>query len=88
MAKFRLTITEIETGEVHADEEIDCLIGGIGYDAGKSAVMVITKCDAFALAGADASAHRAIRRIESDHPEVKLLSELALKDEEGDDDDE
>ena len=74
MNRFKITITDLETGNVEVQEETNCIIGAVITDDGKKArCLGITECNAFKLAHAIAGAREAIAELFAEHPELEQL---------------
>lgn len=74
MAKYKLTLTDNDTGDVLVDEQIDCLIGGTCDKYGKMTRMLYSACGAPQIACASVGAQDVIKKLETEHPEIKKIT--------------
>ena len=74
MDKFKITITNLETGNVEVDEETNCIIGAVITDGGKEARRIgMMKCNASRLACAIAGARKIIAELFAEYPLLEQL---------------
>ncbi len=74
MDKFKITITNLETGNVEVDEETNCIIGAVITDGGKGTRRIrMTECGAFSLTCVIAGARKIIAELFAKHPELERL---------------
>lgn len=69
---FRLQITDNRTGEVLTDENVSCIIGGMGAINGKGC-FINSSCTIDVLAKVAACTIMAIQKITDEHSEMKAL---------------
>ena len=78
MAKYKLTVTDTEAGDVCYEFEAKCIIAGISNNDERKA-LALSQCNAIDLAGAVASARKAIKGVEKTHPEIGFLVRVIEK---------
>ena len=78
MAKYKLTVTDTETGDVCYEFEAKCIIAGISNDDERKA-LALSQCNINNLACAVASAREAIKGVEKTHPELGLFVRIIEK---------
>ena len=74
MNKFKITITDLETGNVEVDEETNCIIGAVNTDGrGKTRRIGMVNCNASGLACAIAGARKIIADLFAEYPWLEQL---------------
>ena len=74
MDKFKITITNLETGNVEVDEETNCIIGAVITDGGEGTRRIrMTECGAFSLTCAIAGARMIIDESFAEYPLLEQL---------------
>lgn len=74
MDKFKITITNLETGNVEVDEETNCIIGAVITDGGKGTRRIgMMACNAFSLTCAIAGVRMIIDESFAKHPLLEQL---------------
>ena len=74
MDKFKITITNLETGNVEVDEETNCIIGAVITDGGGGTRRIgMIACDAFSLTCAIVGAKKIIDESFAEHPLLEQL---------------
>ncbi len=74
MDKFKITITNLETGNVEVDEETNCIIGAVIADGGEGTRRIsMMACDAFSLTCAIAGVRMIIDESFAEYPELEPL---------------
>ena len=74
MDKFKITITNLETGNVEVDEETNCIIGAVITDGGEGMRRIgMIACDAFSLTCAIVGARKIIDESFAKHPLLEQL---------------
>lgn len=74
MDKFKITITNLETGNVEVDEETNCIIGAVITDGGEGTMRIgMIECDAFSLTCAIAGARMIIDESFAEYPLLEQL---------------
>ena len=76
MAAYKLTLTKTDTGDVLVDEEIDCLIGATCDNDGKMGKLLYSSSSLLPLASANAGVLDLVKRLETEHPEIKGATEM------------
>ena len=72
MNKFKITITDLETGNVEIDEETNCIIGAVRTNDGKGTRRIgVVNCNAFDMTCAIAGAREVIAELFANHPEIE-----------------
>lgn len=71
--KFKFVVIDNETGDVKAEYDTDCIVGGIATETGTTSIGM-TSCDHETLAKTIASAEKVIEALKEDNPLVMLLS--------------
>ena len=69
---FRLQITDNRTGEVLADRNVSCILGGVASDKGRGEMM-FSACKTEVLAKAAFSAITVLQKLMDEHSELKTL---------------
>lgn len=74
MDKFKITITNLETGNVEVDEETNCIIGAVIADGGEGTRRIgMMACNSLGPACAIAGARKIIAELFAKHPELERL---------------
>ena len=74
MDKFKITITDLETGNVEVDEETNCIIGAVIADGGEGTMRIsMMACDAFSLTCAIVGARKIIDESFAEYPLLEQL---------------
>ena len=74
MNRFKITITDLETGNVEVDEETNCIIGAVITDGGEGTRRIgMIACDAFSLTCAIAGARMIIDESFAEYPLLEQL---------------
>ena len=77
MNRFKITITDLETGNVEVDEETNCIIGAVNTDGrGKTRRIGMVNCNALGLVCTIAGARKIIAELFAKYPEAKRLEKL------------
>lgn len=77
MNRFKITITDLETGNVEVDEETNCIIGAVITDgSGKTRRIGMVNCNAFGLACTIAGARDVIAKFFSKFPGLEYSVNL------------
>lgn len=72
MDKFKITITNLETGNVEVDEETNCIIGAVIANDGKETRRIgMVNCNAFDMTCAIAGARKIIDELFAEHPKIE-----------------
>lgn len=69
---FRLAISNNTTGEVLQELDFDALLGAAHVEEGLTATLIVTECDAIALAETTSTLKRVFTKTYKDHPEILL----------------
>ena len=74
MDKFKISCTDLETGNVEVDEETNCIIGAVITDGGEGTMRIgMIECDAFSLTCAIAGARMIIDESFAEYPLLEQL---------------
>lgn len=76
MGKFRITITDLETGETKIDEKTDCIIGAYNKNAGTVSALSFANCKTIDLACTIQGTQVAIKELFKERSKLKVLSGL------------
>lgn len=71
--KFKFVVIDNETGDVKAEYDTDCIIGGIATEDGTTSIGM-SSCDHETLARTIASAEKVIEALKEDNPLAMLMS--------------
>ena len=75
--KYHLTITDNETGEVHADYDINAIVGGILVDrAGTTASIAVTDCKGLELAATIKAAELTVQHLYAEDLVLRLAAKI------------
>lgn len=69
---YHITITDNATGEVLQELDFDALLGAAHVEEGLAATLIVTECDAIALAETTSTLNRVFTKTYKDHPEILL----------------
>lgn len=76
MEKFRITVTDLETGETKIDEKTDCIIGAYNRNDGTIASLAIVACKTLDLVHVIQGAQTVIDELFERDSKLKALSRL------------
>lgn len=77
MEKFRITITDLETGETKIDEKTDCIIGAYNKNDGTVSALSLTKCKTIDLAYTIQGIQVGIKELFKERSKLKRLLRLS-----------